>query len=43
MRPAENGLNKQSGIVRKTDVNSLSDADMDEINKRVRRGEKIAW
>lgn len=42
-RPPENGLSNQKGVVRKSNVNELSDADMDEINRRVMRGEKIKF
>lgn len=43
MRPAENGLSEQPGIVRKTDASKLSKADRAEIAKRVARGETISF
>lgn len=42
-RPAENGMNKSPAVIRKTDVNKFSDADIDEVNRRVMRGEKIVF
>lgn len=43
MRPAENGLAEQPGIVRKTDTSKLSKADRAEIARRVARGETITF
>lgn len=43
MRPTENGLSEQPGIVRKTDASKLSKADREEIAKRVARGETISF
>lgn len=43
MRPAENGLSEQPGIVRKTDASKLSKADRAEIARRVARGETITF
>ena len=40
-RPVENGISSQSAAVVKTDVSQFNDADMDEILRRVRNGEKI--
>ena len=40
-RPTENGISSQSASVVKTDVSQFTDADMDEIIRRVRNGEKI--
>jgi hypothetical protein len=40
-RPVENGINSQSAAVVKTDVSQFTDADMDEIIRRVRNGVKI--
>ena len=42
-RPVENGMNSQSAAVVKSDVSQLSNADLDEINRRVLRGEKISF
>ena len=42
-RPVENGISSQSASVVKTDVSQLTDADMDEILRRVRNGEKISF
>ena len=42
-RPVENGMNSQSAAVVKSDVSQLSNADLDEINRRVARGEKISF
>ena len=40
-RPTENGAKAPINV--KSDVSQLSDADMDEIIKRARRGEKIRF
>lgn len=40
-RPVENGISNQSAAVVKTDVSQFTNADMDEIIRRVRNGEKI--
>jgi hypothetical protein len=42
-RPAENGTSSQSAAVVKSDVSQLSYSDMDEVNRRVLRGEKISF
>lgn len=42
-RPNENGISSQSASVVKSDVSQLNDADMDEIIRRVRNGEKISF
>ena len=42
-RPNENGISSQSASVVKTDVSQLTNADMDEIIRRVRNGEKISF
>jgi hypothetical protein len=42
-RPSENGMSQQGGVVRKVDVNNLTDDDLDEISRRVKKGEKISW
>lgn len=42
-RATENGISSQAGIVFKTDVNSLTKADREEIDRRVARGEKIKF
>lgn len=42
-RPVENGISSQSAAVVKTDVSQLTDADMDEIIRRARNGEKIKF
>ena len=42
-RPLENGINAGSGKVVKSDVEKLTKADRDEIEKRVMRGEKISF
>lgn len=42
-RPTENGISSQSAAVTKTDVNSLSKKDREEIDRRVQRGEKIVF
>lgn len=43
LRPSENGLSEQPGIVRKTDASKLSKADRAEIARRVARGESISF
>lgn len=43
VRPAENGITEQPGVVRKSNVNDLTDKDLDDIIQRVNRGEKITW
>lgn len=40
-RPAENGLNGSTAAVNKSDPSTFTDADFDEIARRVKRGEKI--
>lgn len=40
-RPVENGISSQSAAVVKTDVSQFTDADMDEIIRRVRNGDRI--
>ena len=40
-RPTENGISSQSASVVKTNVSQFTNADMDEIIRRVRNGEKI--
>ena len=42
-RPVENGLSGQGAVVTKTDVNSLTKQDRDEIERRVLRGERIRF
>lgn len=42
-RPAENGISSRATAVTKTDVNSLSRRDREEIERRVARGEKIVF
>lgn len=42
-RPNENGISSQSASVVKSDVSQLTYADIDEINRRVRNGEKISF
>lgn len=42
-RPAEGALNHTPALQRKSDPSSLSDEDLDEINRRVARGEKISF
>jgi hypothetical protein len=42
-RPAENGMNHAAAIQRKSDPSSLSDEDIDEINRRVAQGEAISF
>lgn len=42
-RPAENGTAPQSAVTFKTDVNSLTKKDRDEIERRVMRGETITF
>lgn len=42
-RPMENGTASQSSAVTKRDVSQLSKADRDEIERRVRRGDKISF
>ena len=42
-RPAENGMNHAAAIQRKSDPRSLSDEDIDEINRRVANGEAISF
>jgi hypothetical protein len=40
-RPVENGISSQGAAVVKTDVSQFTDADMDEIIRRVRNGDRI--
>ncbi len=42
-RPSEAGLNSNNGIIYKTDVSQLSEQDVLEIAKRVKRGEQISF
>lgn len=42
-RPAEGALNHAPAIERKSDPSSLSDEDLDEINRRVARGEAVSF
>ena len=42
-RPVENGISAGSGKTIKSDVNKLSKADRDEIERRVMRGERISF
>lgn len=42
-RPSENGNSSQGATVVKSDVSKLTKADIDEINRRVARGEKIRF
>lgn len=42
-RPTENGMRSQSAAVVKDDVTRLKPSDIDEINRRVARGEKISF
>lgn len=43
LRPSENGLNQQAGVIVKNDVSKLTAKDRQEIARRVARGEKIAF
>jgi hypothetical protein len=42
-RPAENGISTQSSAVVKSDVSQLTKADIDEVIRRVARGERISF
>ncbi len=42
-RPTENGVSNSAGVIVKSDPSQLSDAEMDEVIKRVRAGEKISF
>jgi hypothetical protein len=42
-RIQENGMRQTPGVIRKSDPSKLTDADIDEINRRVARGEKIKF
>ena len=42
-RPTENGMSSQGAAVVKSDVSQLSNADISEVLRRVRRGEKISF
>lgn len=42
-RPAENGISSQSATVVKNDVSQLTKADMQEVIRRVQRGDKISF
>lgn len=42
-RPSENGASSQTATVFKTDVNKLTKADRDEIERRVARGETVTF
>ena len=43
IRPAENGLAEQAGVIRKSDPSKLTAEDRKEIAKRARMGEKISF
>lgn len=42
-RPVESGVGHSAAVVRKTDPRSLSNEDLDEINRRVAEGETVAF
>lgn len=42
-RPAEGAMHQQAAIVRKSDPSSLSNEDLDEINRRVAMGETVSF
>lgn len=42
-RPAENGLNSSNGVVVKNDPSKFTDEDIDEVIRRVQRGEPISF
>ena len=42
-RPTENGLNSQSASLTKSNVSQLSNAEIDEINRKILRGEKVSF
>lgn len=42
-RPAENGMSSQSTAVVKSDVSQLSNKDIDEVMRRVARGERVTF
>lgn len=42
-RPSENGIDQGNSSIFKQDVNKLNDADIEEIIKRVKNGEKISF
>ena len=42
-RPSENGMSSQSAAVVKSDVSQLSGQDIDEVYRRVARGEKVSF
>lgn len=42
-RPAENGASHKPAVIRKTDPSKFTDADLDEIARRSRRGETIRF
>ena len=42
-RPAEGAMHQQAAIQRKSDPSSLTEADIDEINRRVEMGESISF
>lgn len=42
-RPAEGAMGKSGAVLTKTDVNSLTKADIEEINRRVARGERVVF
>lgn len=42
-RPSENGISSQSASVVKSDVSKLTHADIDEVRRKVARGEKITF
>jgi len=42
-RPAEAAMGGNGGVVHKSDVSKLTKADIEEINRRVARGERITF
>ena len=42
-RPKENGMSSQSAVVVKNDADSLSDAELEEVARRVKRGARISF
>ena len=42
-RPTENGLNSQSASLTKSNVSQLSNAEIDELNRKIARGEKVSF
>ena len=43
MRPRENGMQPKASLKVKKNISSLSDEEMDRINKRVARGETVTF